>query len=144
MKKLLLAAALCAGSFMSAHASYIYFYNFTGCTYTLNVDGQTGSGGGFSANAMTVLPGITQYTNPSLLPGVTGGPGIATGHVQVVKGYDVGGPYTFVVGITPAIPTLPTSYNSTVNSYFPVCHSGTAYVVTFSQNSNYDVIVTFL
>ncbi len=143
MKKILLAMCLCASSFMSAHAGYIFFINQTGCSFNFNIDGAIGTTGRFAANGVIIPPGPTNFANPSLLPGVVqfGTGSLASGHGEAIKGYDVGGPYSFVVGISPLYPTLPTTYNSASNSYYPACYNNTAYVVSFATNSNGDVVV---
>lgn len=146
MKKTLLALALCAGSFMSANASYIRFINMTDCDFEVFLNGAIGTTGTFGVNSLIVPPGTWPYASPATLPGVVqyGTGSLASGHLEIVKGYDVGGPYTFVVGISPAYPTMSTNYNSASNGYYPVCHNGTAYTVSFSSNFNKDVIVLFL
>lgn len=142
MKRILLAAALCAGSFMSAHAGYVMFQNMTGCNFSLNIDGTIANTGNFVTNGVLIPPGVTNYANPTLLPGVVqfGTGSLATGIIRVVKGYDVGGPYTFVVGNLP-LPGLGLTYNSAVNSYYPACYGGSAYNVIFTANTNGDVVV---
>ncbi|PSK89114.1 hypothetical protein [Taibaiella chishuiensis] len=143
MKKTLLAALLGIGSFMTANASYIYFFNMTNCDFNFNVDGAIGTTGRFAANNVIIPPGNTYFFNPSQLPGVVqfGTGSLVSGHGEAIKGYDVGGPYSFVVGISPLYPTLPTSYNSASNSYYPACYNNTAYVVSFANNGNGDVVV---
>ncbi len=142
MKKMFLAALLCAGSFMTANAGYLLFYNMTGCDFVFNINGAIGTTGNFGANNVNIPPGVTNFANPSLLPGVSqyGSGSLASGYVQLVKGYDVGGP-SFVIGISPSYPTMSTTYNSASNNYFPVCYNNTAYTANFYQNGNNDVVV---
>lgn len=136
----MLAALLFTGSFMSAKANSITFINITNCDFIFNIDGAIGTTGNFVANGILVPPGSTTYANPSVVPGVYqfGTGTLSGGTFQVVKGYDVGGPYPFVLG---SISSLPTSYNSATNSYFPACYNYTAYTAIWTTNIPGDIAV---
>lgn len=140
MKKMILAALLVAGSLMSANAGSIEFMNFTNCSFNFNIDGAIGTTGSFVCNGVIIPPGNTLYADPTLVPNVHqfGTGTLSTGLFQVVKGYDVGGPYSFVIG---NILSLPTMYNSGSNAYFPACYNFNAYTATFSTNGSGNVVV---
>lgn len=142
MKKTFLAALLCAGSFMTTQAAYLRFYNMTGCDFVFNINGAIGTTGAFGANNVVIPPGTTIFNDPSFLPGVSqsGTGSLASGHVELVKGYDVGGP-SFVIGVSPSYPAMSTTYNSASNSHYPACYGNTAFVASFLPNLTLDVVV---
>ncbi len=142
MKKVLLAACLCAGSFMSAHAGYIMFQNMTNCDFNVNIDGTHPLGGAFNANGVIIPPGVTNFPSPAALPAANfwGAGTLATAEARVAKGYNITGSNgpVFVVG---TMPGLTTSYTSV--PYAPACYGGSPYVVTFSGGGGNVVVLIF-
>lgn len=139
MKKLLLAACLCAGSFMSANAGYVMFQNMTNCSFNVNIDGTNSLGGAFNANGVIIPPGVSNFANPSFLPGANfwGAGTLASCEARAAKGYITGGP-VFVVG---NLPNLTTTYNS--GAYAPACYNNSSYAVTFSSGGGNVVVLIF-
>ncbi len=122
-------------------AGYLQFINLTGCSFDFYGGYGTISDPsttpptiyGFNFGPMTLGPGTTMYTNPTMIPGFAGGGPAslwATGCAEVIKVIGPGS-VTFPIGKTAPITTFTSSNN-------PPCYTGPSgnYTMNWNTGSN--------